>query len=189
MFKICPKNADPNHTCITIGGNRICYTGNVGTKTAPIKLVKMMINSVLSCRGAKFCTFDIINFYLCTPLDHPEYVRVRLTDIPQEFIDECNLTHRVRDGWVYFETLKGVYGLPQSGKITNKFLEEHLGLAGYYHYETTPGLWHHKWRPNMFTLIVDDFGIEYVGAHHGHHLRETLLKHYDITQDWERKLA
>ena len=36
----------------------------------------------------------------------------------------------------------------------------------------------------MFFLIVDDFGIEYVGDRHAHHLRDTLLEHYSITQDW-----
>ena len=38
---------DPDHTRITIAGNRICYPGDVGTKTAPLELVKLMINSVL----------------------------------------------------------------------------------------------------------------------------------------------
>ena len=36
----------------------------------------------------------------------------------------------------------------------------------------------------MFTLIVDDSGIEYVVDRHAHHLCDTLLKHYSITQDW-----
>ena len=35
----------------------------------------------------------------------------------------------------------------------------------------------------MFVLIVDDFGIEYVGDHHLHHLRTVLTNHYTITED------
>ena len=46
------------------------------------------------------------------------------------------------------------------------------------------GLWRHKWRPILFYLIVDDFGIEYVDKLHSDHLRDTLLDHYEITQDW-----
>jgi hypothetical protein len=42
-----------------------------------------MINSILSRKGAKVCTFDISNFYLCTPLDRPEYIKIKLSDIPQ----------------------------------------------------------------------------------------------------------
>ena len=61
---------------------RICYPGDVGTKTAPLELVKLMINSVLSRQGAKFCTFDISNFYLQTPLDRPEYIKIKITDMP-----------------------------------------------------------------------------------------------------------
>ena len=27
----------------------------------------------------------------------------------------------------------------------------------------TPGLWLHEWRPIQFSLVVDDFGVKYVG--------------------------
>ena len=42
-----------------------------------------MINSVLSCKGAKFITYDIRNYYLATPLEYPEYVKIKLNNIPQ----------------------------------------------------------------------------------------------------------
>ena len=83
MFKVRPKKSNLNRTCITIGGNRISYPEDVGTKKPPLEIFKMMINSVLSCRGSKFCTFDISNFYLCIPLNHPKHIRIRLVDIPQ----------------------------------------------------------------------------------------------------------
>eukprot|EP00804_Cyclotella_cryptica_P017822 CCRYP_001229-RA/>CCRYP_001229-RA protein AED:0.18 eAED:0.18 QI:0/0/0/0.66/1/1/3/0/737 len=188
VCKVRPEKSDPDRTRITIGGNRICYQGDVGTRTAPLELVKLMINSVLSRHNAKFCTFDISNFYLGTPLDRPEYVRIRIDDIPQEFIAEYDLTHHVRDGWVYFQIVKGVYGLPQSGILANKHLETRLNAAGYYQLDATPGLWRHKWRPVMFTLIVDDFGVEYVGLPHAHHLHDVLQTHYDITQNWKGDL-
>ena len=40
----------------------------------------------------------------------------------------------------------------------------------------------------MFTLIVDDFGVEYVGPPHAHPLHDVLQKHYDITQNWKGDL-
>ena len=46
----------------------------------------MVFNSVLSRQNARFATFDIKKFYLDTPMENPEYVRVKLEDIPQEFI-------------------------------------------------------------------------------------------------------
>ena len=68
--------------------------------------------------------------------------------------------------------------------LSNKLLEQHLNKAGYYQCPTTPGLWRHKWRPIIFYLIVNDFGIEYVGKLHANHLHKILLKHYELTQDW-----
>eukprot|EP00804_Cyclotella_cryptica_P013680 CCRYP_016124-RA/>CCRYP_016124-RA protein AED:0.29 eAED:0.26 QI:0/0/0/1/0/0/4/0/346 len=37
-------------------------------------------------------------------------------------------------------------------------------MHGYYQCATTPGLWRHKWRPVLFVLIADDFGIQYSTA-------------------------
>ena len=71
-----------NRTRITIGGNRICYPGDTGTKTGSLELVKLVLNSVLSTRDGKFACFDLKNFYLGTPLDRPEYVRIKITNIP-----------------------------------------------------------------------------------------------------------
>ena len=51
--------------------------------------------------------FDIENFFLSTPLDKPEYVKIQLSKIPQEFIDEYELTTFAHKGWVYFEIRRG----------------------------------------------------------------------------------
>ena len=75
MCTFRPNKSDPNRTRITIAGQNITYPGDVGTRTASLDLIKLLINSVLSRKGAKFVTFDIKNFYLQTPLDRPEYVR------------------------------------------------------------------------------------------------------------------
>ena len=74
VCKVRPKKTDPNRTRITIGGNRICFPGDVGTPIASLELSKIVFNSVFSRPGAKFASFDISNLYLYTPLDRPEYV-------------------------------------------------------------------------------------------------------------------
>ena len=140
------------------------------TKTASLDLVKIFINSVLSRKDTNYVTFDISNLYLQTPLYRPEYVRIKLSDIPQDFIDEYDLLGSVRDGWVYLEINRGVYDLPQSGILANKLLKELLAKHKYYQCTTTPGIWRHKWRPILFRLIVDDFGVEYVCDCHARHL-------------------
>ena len=120
-------------------------------------------------------------------MERYEYARIKLSDIPPEFKEECNLTKSVHIGWIYFEILRGCYGLPQLDRLANDLLCTRLEKAGYYNAATTPGLWGHKWRPIKFLLIVDEFGIKYVGKQHALHLLNILEQNYEITSDWEGK--
>ena len=110
-----------------------------------------------------------------------------ISKIPEEFIKEYNLTTLVHKGWVYFEIRQGCYGLPQSGMLANRQLIVRLEKEGYYEARTTPGLWRHKWRPIPFFLVMDDFGVEYVGKQHAEHLATIFKKYHNITEDWEGK--
>jgi hypothetical protein len=112
VCEVQPDKDDPAHTRITIGGNRICFPEDVGTNTASLELFKLLLNSVLSRKGARFSTIDLKNVYLDTPMPDPEYVRIKITDIPAEFIEEYKLADRDRDGWINFKIRQGCYGLP-----------------------------------------------------------------------------
>ncbi len=92
-----PEKDDHDRTCIMIGGNCICFPGNVVTNTASLELVKLLLNSVLSCPGTRFSSIDLKNFYLDTPMPNPEYIRIEIADIPAEFIEEYNLQGCNRD--------------------------------------------------------------------------------------------
>jgi hypothetical protein len=122
VCKVQPGKDNPNRTQNTIGGNRICYTGNVGTNTASLELLKLLLNSVLLQKGAWFSSIDLKNFYLDTPMPEPEYVCIKILDIPQEFIDKYKLTGLDRNGWIYFKICQGCYGLPQAGILANNLL-------------------------------------------------------------------
>ena len=106
-----------------------------------------------------------------------------MSKIPQEFTNKYNLTIFAHNGWVYFEIRRGCYGLPQSGIMKNKQLRNRPEKEGYYEAHTTPGLWRHKWRPVQFCLIVDDFGVEYVGNQHYDHLATILKQYHNINED------
>jgi hypothetical protein len=86
---------------------------------------------------------------------------------------------------VYCEIRKGMYGLPQAGIIAQELLAKRLKEHGYSQSETTPGLWKHEWRPIMFSLVVDDFGVKYVGEEHAEHLLKTIQKHYQCSVEKE----
>jgi hypothetical protein len=62
------KTYEPNRCRITVGGDKINYPHEVATPTADLLTVKLLLNSIISTEGARFCSVDIKNFYLCTPL-------------------------------------------------------------------------------------------------------------------------
>ena len=101
----------------------------------------------------------LARFELKTPMYQHEYVRIKLSYIPQEIIEGYNLTPLVQKVWINFEIIRGWYGLPQSVKLSNDLLHTQLKKVGYYEAATTPGIWFHKWRPIHFVLIVDYFDI------------------------------
>ena len=182
---IRPEKAEPLRTRLVVGGDRINYPGEVATPTAELLLAKILFNSVVSTPGARFMTMDISNFYLMTPLKRPEYVRVKLSDIPPEVIAEYKLKDKATaDGCIYLEATKGMYGLPQAGLLANELLEKRLNKAGYRQSKIVPGLWKHDWRPIQFALTVDDYAVKYVGKEHALHLLHTLQKDYKVTTDW-----
>jgi hypothetical protein len=76
-----PEKKEPNRTRFVVGGDHINYPGKVATPTADIMLVaKILFNSVISTKRAKFMTLDISNFYLETPMKRPEYIRLNIRD-------------------------------------------------------------------------------------------------------------
>ena len=62
----------------------------------------------------------------------PEYMWMPLKLIPDEIIQEYALLSIASGGWVYIKTAKGIYGLPQAGKLANDLLKQRLATVGYY---------------------------------------------------------
>jgi hypothetical protein len=169
-----------------MGGNLINYPDDLGTPTANLLLIKILFNSVISMPRARFATADISNFYLMTPLKCPEYVKVKLSDIPEEVIQEYKLPEKVTpDGFVYMMVVRGMYGLPQAGSLGHDLLEERLNKEGYFQSKIVSGLWKNKTRDIKFVLVVDDFGIKYIKEADLDHLIQALEKHYQVL--WTRK--
>ena len=74
-----PQKEDPNRVRILAGGNLIQYAGDLTTRTADL----IVWNSVESTPGAKYAAFDVGNFYLETPLNEYEYMKMPLELFPQ----------------------------------------------------------------------------------------------------------
>jgi hypothetical protein len=71
----------------TVEGDKVEYPGDVSTKTAGLITTKILINSVISTPGARFCVFDIKDFYLNTPMERYEYMRIPIHQIPQAIFE------------------------------------------------------------------------------------------------------
>ena len=81
--------------------------------------------------------------------------------------------------------LKGMYGLKQSGIIVNQELVKHIAPFGYHPIQHTPGLWVHDNRNTIFSLVVDDFCVQYSSIKDSDHFLNTLRGKYLITVNME----
>jgi hypothetical protein len=133
-----PQKAEPERTRLTVGGNLITYPYHVSTNTSDLTTAKLVINSTISTSGARHMLIDVKNYYLGTPLDIYEYMRLAINTLPQEIIDQYALLNLVHNGFVYLESRKGMYGLPQAGILANQLLVKRLALFGYYPVTNTP---------------------------------------------------
>ena len=118
-------------------------------------------------------------------MDNYEYMFIPIIQIPQDIIDHYKLHNIVHKVKVYVEIRRGMYGLPQAGILAEKQLICFLGSYGSSPVPHTPGLWRHQWRPITFCLVVDDFGVKYIGKEHADHLIQCLRNHYqEVKIDW-----
>jgi hypothetical protein len=74
--------------------------------------------------------------------------------------------------------------LPQAGILNNELLQRNLAKDGNRPTQHTHGLWIYDTRPISFSLVVDDFGVKYVGREHAEHLMACIRKKYNISSDW-----
>jgi hypothetical protein len=184
-----PQKTEVRRTRLTVGGNLIDYPGDTSAPTADITTAKCLINSVLSTPNAKMACGDIKNFYLNTPMDRPEYMRIPINLIPPEITTEYNLHAIQHNDHVYVRINKGMYGLPQAGKLANDLLEKRLSKHGWYQCRHTPGLWRHANKPIKFALVVDDLAIHYTDKAHIDELIHTLRQSYEgVSVDWSASL-
>jgi len=188
VCNVRPQKAETNRTRLTFGGSHCNTEIDCGTPTANLLSVKLLLNSVVSTPGAKFLGLDLKDFYLNTPMDRPEFLRMKIENFPDDVISQYKLKDIVdAKGFVMIRVEKGVYGLPYAGIIAQNLLEERLEKHGYKQSDQTPGFWTHATRPISFTLIVDDFGVKYVGKEHANHLIRVLEEFYEVEKDWKGK--
>ena len=115
-----------------------------------------------------------------------KYMRLKLAEMPDDINEHYKFRNvAIPDEYVNCKIRKGVYGLPQAGIIAQDLLAKQLQEHGYSQSKTTPGLWKHEWRPIIFSLVVNNFGVKYVGVEHTQHLLQTIQKYYQCSVEEE----
>lgn len=169
----------------TVGGDRIKAAGPVSSSTAALEDVKLLWNSVLSTPGAKFMTVDLDDFFLMTgPLEEPEYMWIKLKDIPAKSMAHFNVMKFAVGDKVLVKIKGGMYGLPQAAKLASDHLEQQVLIPnGFVECPHTRSCFRHS-NGLLFAKIVDDFGIKYVDENNVRALLKAFDKHYTYKVDW-----
>ena len=140
----------------------------------------------MATKGARFAAMDISNFYIHNDLEDYQNIRFVMNMIPQHIIYENNLEAIVNnDGYCYVKVRKAFYGLHEAGYITTVDLKRILELEGYVPSKYTPGLFTHKTREIAFSLVVDDFGVQYTKREDAEHLLKTIQDRCPVNIDWD----
>jgi hypothetical protein len=105
----CLEKEDSNRTQVIVGSNLLHYPGNCGTLKVGMITVKLHLISIISTKNACYCTIDLKDFYLNTPMDQPEYMRMKISNLPPNFIKANNLNDlATNDGTIYVKIQKGI---------------------------------------------------------------------------------
>jgi hypothetical protein len=146
-----PNKNEKHRVRLTVGGDRLDYSGDTATSIADITTFKILVNSTLSTQDAQMMMMDIQHYYLGTLLSINEYMRLPMSILPLDIIEKYDLTRLAVTGWVYMEICKGMYGLKHAGLLANQLLQKRLTPFGCYPARYTPGLWLHNSKPTAFS--------------------------------------
>ena len=81
-----------------------------------------------------------------------------------------------------------MYVLPQYVRLSNYLLTKCPTPKGYFQCTHTPKLWRQKWRPILFSLVVDNIEVKYVGKENVDHLITANRELYPVAEDWDVSL-
>ena len=187
VFDYRPLKSESYRCRIVVEGDKLSYYEDASAPTTDLTETKLLLNSVISdaWKGARFCSADLKDFFLASPMERPEYAKVHIKYIPQDIIDQYNLMELVHNNYVYIKIKRGMYGLKQAALLAYHHLLTFLKPAGYIPIANSIGMWKHRTRKTIFCLCIDDFGIKYMNDEDLTHLLTILRANYGVTVDKE----
>ena len=98
-----PTKDAPCRVRLTLGGDRLHCSYDIGAPAANLLDAKLLFNSVISTPGARFMAADIKDFFLESEMTEYEYCRIPFKWIPEEIRQQYELYSMVEnDGYVKF---------------------------------------------------------------------------------------
>jgi hypothetical protein len=182
--KLNDDNSLKFRTRLIIGGDRIIYLYDKSAVTADLESFKIILNSMIS-ENANWSTIDLTDFYLETPLPHPEYIRIPTDMIPVRVRKFYALDKYASSKAILFSVHRTHYGLPQAGALSQQQLFKHLTQNGYFQCPNTPSFFRNQDGSIRFSLVVDDFAILWTSKKSMDHFIATLCKLYSVKIYWE----
>ena len=182
-----PLKTEKYRVRLTVGGDKLPYPDDPGSPAASLLETKLIINSTISDahKGARFMCADLKDHFLASPMDKPEFMRIKYKYFPAAIRLQYDLDRLLAtDGYIYIRIKKGMYGLKQAALLAYRHLVNQLAPYGYHPCPYTTGLWNHETRPTKFCLCVDDFGVNYFSKADADHLLNSLRDNYKLSVDW-----
>ena len=157
---------------------KIHCVGEAFTPNADITTAKCLFDSVINTKFSKFLGLGIEYFYLDTNMDDYKHMWLPRWIFRQYFIYENNIEHLSINNRILVKICKGIYGLPQAGRLAYIVLIKHLQLHRYTRSGFTIGLFKYATGDTMFILVIDDFGVKYTAKNDALHFIDTPKKKY-----------
>ena len=168
----------------TAGGDRLAVSIPVSTPTASYPSLNCLLNAVMS-EDSYFGSVDLTDYYLGTPNPNPPFLKIFVDEYPPEVLSRLRLSpftktdRRTGRPYCLFRADKTIYGLKESGKLSNDRLVSLLTTYGFVE-TSTPCLFRHPTRSIAFILVVDDFGVKYQNRDDFDYLIQCLSTLYQV---------
>ena len=151
-----PLKSEKYRVRLTVGGDRLKYARDAGAPAESLLETKLIVNSTISDAhaDARFMCAGLKEFFHATPMDEPEFMRVKYKYFQDEIRKEYNINAIVaQDAYVYIKIQKGMYGLKQATVLAYNHLVQHLARSGYQPCPYTNGFGNIKHKKPNFVYV------------------------------------
>ena len=99
-----PLKTEPNRVRLTVGGDKLDYPYDASSPVTNLIDAKLLLNSTISDahKGARFMSADLKDFFLNTPMERAEYMKIQYKYFPEAIHKAYQLYNLVTpQGWIY----------------------------------------------------------------------------------------